>query len=60
MDGKSDPPVCKLMDFSKERFKEKRYEKEMRKKQVVSTSSSLAQNLMLVQEAACAYVVWFA
>jgi translation initiation factor IF-3 len=34
VDGKSDPPVCKLMDFSKERFKDKRREKELRKKQV--------------------------
>lgn len=34
VDGKSDPPVCKLMDFSKEKFKVKRQEKDLRKKQL--------------------------
>ncbi|CAM6127985.1 unnamed protein product [Calypogeia fissa] len=33
VDGKQDPPVCKLMDFNKERFKEKQREKEHKKKQ---------------------------
>ena len=34
VDGKADPPVCKLMDFSKERFKVKKQEKDLRKKQL--------------------------
>ncbi|KAG6553398.1 hypothetical protein Mapa_005133 [Marchantia paleacea] len=33
VDGKQDPPVCKLMDFNKERFKDRQREKEMKKKQ---------------------------
>jgi translation initiation factor IF-3 len=34
VDGKADPPVCKLMDFSKEKFKVKKQEKDLRKKQL--------------------------
>lgn len=34
VDGKSDPPVCKLMDFSKEKFKVRKQEKDLRKKQL--------------------------
>ncbi|XP_024397896.1 uncharacterized protein [Physcomitrium patens] len=34
VDGKADPPVCKLMDFSRERFKVKKQEKDLRKKQL--------------------------
>lgn len=34
VDGRADPPVCKLMDFSKERFKVKKQEKDLRKKQL--------------------------
>ncbi|KAL3694162.1 hypothetical protein R1sor_007813 [Riccia sorocarpa] len=34
VDGKQDPPVCKLMDFNKERFKDRQREKEMKRKQV--------------------------
>lgn len=34
VDGRADPPVCKLMDFSKERFKVKKQEKDLKKKQL--------------------------
>lgn len=34
VDGRADPPVCKLMDFSKEKFKVKKQEKDLRKKQL--------------------------
>lgn len=34
VDGRADPPVCKLMDFTKERFKVKKQEKDMKKKQL--------------------------
>ncbi|KAL2633577.1 hypothetical protein R1flu_005056 [Riccia fluitans] len=34
VDGKQEPPVCKLMNFNKERFKERQREKEMKKRQV--------------------------
>ncbi|OAE35212.1 hypothetical protein AXG93_1550s1180 [Marchantia polymorpha subsp. ruderalis] len=50
VDGKQDPPVCKLMDFNKERFKERQREKEMKKKQEpndLELKAQMAKRLLL-------------
>ena len=42
VDRKSDPPVCKIMDFHKEKYKKETKEKERLKTKVFSTCSEFS------------------